>query len=1838
MACSLAAQAQTNVVPDNIEYQVLKTLYETMGGTGWTRKTNWPTAGAWPATATSAQFGTWAGVTVANGDITILNLGNNNVINSIPAAIQDLRAVNTLTFTGNLGITGSLPAGLGTLPNLLVLNINSCSLSGPLPGDMFLAPKLRNVVANTNQLSGPLPETLPLCTTLETLYLNANQLTGNIPEGVANLTKLKQLRLDDNQLTGNIPPLGTLTDLVGLYLGINQLTGEIPDLHTLTKLQILYLSGLPALSPAPIPAWLTSMTELRRVFLLNTRRIGTLPEDLGDLYKLVDFSAQTNSLTGKIPESIGSLTSLETLYLFDNKLSGTVPASIGNLTKLETLYLQNNQLEGALPPSVANLAALVTVIISNNRFTGTFPEINAMPFLKTLTLNKNGFTGQFPNAGGCIRLQTVMASDNAFTSVHPGIINLAAPTSLAFAQNALTSFPDFSTVPMDRSRLAINVINNYLDFTQLEPNVGLGWRSFSPSPMYAIPDVTTVALQEGQPLMITARPVGQFTTVSWEKQNTDKSWSAINTDQDSNPQTYTRTSATRDDEGTYRWKMTSAKVGTLTLYSAGIAVKIAQRFTLDDLAFQYKYDSRKRMIAKKAPGADWVYLVYDDRDRVVLTQDGEQRKTKGWTFTKYDVLNRRIMTGTYIHTDTSGQKSMAANISKTLLYETYTNDAGNHGYSNTVFPILSGTNAEVMTVTYYDNYDFVNSDGRYAYVPNDVEGQYRYDNGPTSFPRLVGQMTGTRTKVLGTESYWLQAVHYYDDKYRIIQSIADNYQEGADRVTHVYDFEGRVLCTRTAQTTGKVTWQNVVNAVELSGKLQKVGATSTASGGASSVQQIATGVNGWAEMSATDVNKVRVFGLSDADPDLTYASIDFGFYLNSNAALYVYEDGLSKYTVPGNYRAGDKLRIERVGTQIAYYKNGIRVWTSTKTSTGALMMDISLTTAGAAIGHARMGTAQRAPVYVQQTHDYDAAGRIVNVWHQVGEDAAKKVLLLKKEYNELGLLVDKKLHSTDQGESFKQSMDYRYNIRGWLTSINNTARNVSATNDDAGDLFGMELAYENSVEGITGNGHAQYNGNVSAMTYSSLDGLGNVEARGYDYTYDVLNRLHAATHHEKTGAWQTAAGFHEDNVTYDLNGNIKTLDRRGEGGSVMDQLAYRYKGNTLLQVTDAGEKANGFVDGLTAGDDYAYDANGNMTLDNNKDVATVTYNFLNLPDRVTKKNGEYVRYLYDAIGRKHRQEVYDAASNRKKWTDYAGDIVYENDTLVFMGHDEGRVVVKDTPADPEYQYYLKDHLNNVRVTFSGKTETDDVVATLEPEHEDTEQGNFLYYDEAIKVQSSWFDHTQTGQISVQDNPPGDPPSPDEPGAEGYATRLMGGTQEKYGLARSLQVMPGDIITAAVFAKYIDPDAAPTSPDLAGVLQNIHDKNAAIFIDGGLTGSIGNATLPLWALFQKDDDGGTAPKAYLNYILVDQNFETIDVGYKRITTDCRETGSGVPHDRLAFDGDEKIVVTRPGYLYVYISNESEGLVEVYFDDFQVMHTKSPVVQLQDYYPFGLSFNAYLREDHMFNPYLYNKKELQDELALNWYDYGARMYMPEIGRWSVSDPLAVNYNDKSPYHFSGNNPVRYRDVDGKYYVGSDGKEVELLLKNGIIKLGANATPELKKLVKMVNASGSKTAIGQIVKAGLNETKIHVKIEKEVHDQEGQKGYGLLGVHQAHDKDGKELVWNEKKNDFDGVPEYVEGKTGVYKEATITIFEGNIKKEFEDRGAANGQYWGFKTITEIQEMTATFQHETTHDTDTKFIQNLRDRREGKTKVKIDPHENVTPQERDVYQEMEDTNNGHK
>jgi RHS repeat-associated protein len=266
-------------------------------------------------------------------------------------------------------------------------------------------------------------------------------------------------------------------------------------------------------------------------------------------------------------------------------------------------------------------------------------------------------------------------------------------------------------------------------------------------------------------------------------------------------------------------------------------------------------------------------------------------------------------------------------------------------------------------------------------------------------------------------------------------------------------------------------------------------------------------------------------------------------------------------------------------------------------------------------------------------------------------------------------------------------------VRGWLNNINNLS--------DASrrKLYAEQLNYFG-------------NGNIQNMSWKNtlLDAQNaptQTNSQKYDFTYDGLNRITAAAYSELNASNATV---NTDNFStsygYDANGNMATLSRQGNkvlSGvtpvyGTIDNLTYLYAygSNRLLLVNDA--IASGTVahdlEFKSGGGTYLYDGNGNATLMPQKSV-TVAYNYLNLPSSVTVGSQGTISYLYDASGNKLKKTVGTVNSY------YQGSVLKLNGTDIVMTG-EGRAVKNGTWG---YEYDLKDHLGNTRVSFSADNAT-----------------------------------------------------------------------------------------------------------------------------------------------------------------------------------------------------------------------------------------------------------------------------------------------------------------------------------------------------------------------------------------------------------------------------------------------------------------------------------------------------------------------------------------------------
>lgn len=316
-------------------------------------------------------------------------------------------------------------------------------------------------------------------------------------------------------------------------------------------------------------------------------------------------------------------------------------------------------------------------------------------------------------------------------------------------------------------------------------------------------------------------------------------------------------------------------------------------------------------------------------------------------------------------------------------------------------------------------------------------------------------------------------------------------------------------------------------------------------------------------------------------------------------------------------------------------------------------------------------------VTIQERLVYDPQNRLIKHFHQV--DNNPEELLAENTYNDLSQITNKKVGSTS-GLSPLQSIDYNYNIRGWMTEIN---KNQMSVQDLGGKLFSYKIKY-NEKEGITTpdpnqfpgkNVTAKYNGNIAEVDWRSVENIGNnppMAPKRYGYAYDKLNRLTAGFYQNPVNP---NTKENTESLNYDLNGNITNLFRTSvlEYGSTtpttIDDLEYIYsaqnKGNKLITVNDNTFNPTGYEGG---GLEIKYDVNGNMTEMPDKGINKIKYNYLNLPNNVnySKYGNEsvIVNTKYKADGEKLQKENnttiigFNGSTSTKKVTDYLDGFQY----------------------------------------------------------------------------------------------------------------------------------------------------------------------------------------------------------------------------------------------------------------------------------------------------------------------------------------------------------------------------------------------------------------------------------------------------------------------------------------------------------------------------------------------------------------------------------------------------
>jgi RHS repeat-associated protein len=966
-----------------------------------------------------------------------------------------------------------------------------------------------------------------------------------------------------------------------------------------------------------------------------------------------------------------------------------------------------------------------------------------------------------------------------------------------------------------------------------------------------------------------------------------------------------------DDLGNLRFVLQPKAVETL-LVAGSWTISNAVR---DELCFYYGYDNRNHVILKKVPGAGEVYMLYDERDRLVMIQDANMRSgTEKWLVTLYDELNRPIQTG-LVNNSSISSSSFATHLSNASTSSAYP-------FSISSIP---GSGYEELTQTGYD--DYANLPGS---APSSTLGTTHITSGnfyttynayPDYAQEIVqssgtkGMVTWTKTKILGTSSDFLYATSIYDEMGRSIQVKSTNISGGVDTATTQYDFSGRVLRIHVAHQKG-----------------------------------------------------------------------------GTNNNLY----------------------------------------------------------------------------QVLTKHTYDAGGRLLTISKRANSNNTSITtdkIIETNTYDELGQLKAKKIAPNYNSNAGLETLSYDYNIRGWMLGAN---RDYAKSSSSTSSFFGFDLGYDkpsiapsggSSIGSYTGG---QYNGNIEGIVWKSK---GDAAIRKYDFTYDPVSRLTGADFNQYTSSsFSKTAGFDFSvkNLSYDLNGNILTMEQRGWkiGGSVtIDSLLYTYSAssNKLLNVLDrANDTATRLGDfrssGLymtalsnsktTSATDFAYDGNGNMVKDKNKNIETyagtngIEYNYLNFPKKITVKASPAekgtIEYTYDAIGNKLKKITTEGSAVTTTLYMFG---TYVNDTLQFLPHEEGRIRYNTGSAKFEYDYFLKDHLENVRMVLT-EEEMVDAYPTLT--FEDAE---------ATAQDAIWEEHSGN-TIDIISSRTARPSGFGNSTDNGDYSKIASSNTSSIGAAKLLKVMAGDKIHTKVDYYYDDFTTIPGPLDpvttfvngLLGSLSTSTILNSAVSGEGSsigtqLQGDADVATIlsipPTF--FAAGRFTNYAPKAFLCVMLFDEQFKFDEANSYIQVVDYQYGTKGTLDATMS----NAITVGKNGYAYVYFSNETT--TAVYIDNFYLSHERGRILEENHYYPFGLTMAGISSKAGSFgnpgNKLKYNSREEQgqefaDGSGLNLIDYGARMFDNQIGRWHTIDEKAEKSIFESPYAFTMNNPINRIEIDGHF----------------------------------------------------------------------------------------------------------------------------------------------------------------------------------------------------------------
>jgi len=657
--------------------------------------------------------------------------------------------------------------------------------------------------------------------------------------------------------------------------------------------------------------------------------------------------------------------------------------------------------------------------------------------------------------------------------------------------------------------------------------------------------------------------------------------------------------------------------------------------------------------------------------------------------------------------------------------------------------------------------------------------------------------------------------------------------------------------------------------------------------------------------------------------------------------------------------------------------------------------------------HHAWASANKQATVVYKKYVYDlTTGRLKEIVQKTDSDQTWRYIS-QQSYDLLGRVNDKELGGVEH-------QVLGYNIRGQLTDLNKDFIDNPTSPQTQDMTFGLNLSYD------YGFNSKRYDGAISGFIWK---GSGHSPKRAYGYSYDQMGRMTKADFNEFSlssanpfqNVWNKEnIDYSVLDVAYDPNGNLLSMRQRGvdiNGSGIqqpvdIDKLTYSYlpNSNTLDKVDDAvsaNYHLEDFVNNNVGSGDYTYDADGNLASDANKGITSIIYNYLDLPREIVTNTGT-ITNVYDATGTLLEKTIVPG-SGSPKVIRYWGAFTYENDELQYLLHEEGRCRWIASSNKFKYDYFVKDHLGNVRTTVTAdEGGTKEYLATYELAAANTEN---LIFEEVDKHRA---------------------PKPGSNNVSDVKAALLNGesSEHRVGTSLLLRVMAGDKFNVAASHYYEEGTGTEASTSTEDMMNSVIAALA-----GGTTqvGSEGGGN-PIDKLFTPSNYIGTydrikeaatdpsLPRAYLNYVVFDDRMQIVSEQSGALQVNA--TANSWQQISLP----SEITIGQNGYLVVYISNEQHQ--DVFFDYLDITYYRGRLLEEQHYYPHGLVIRAGANNP-VPNKFLYQGKLLQDELGLQLYDFHARQYDPQIGRFWGIDPA-----DQFPSGYTGmaNDPANNIDPTG------------------------------------------------------------------------------------------------------------------------------------------------------------------------------------------------------------------